>query len=254
VNLHLENKHIVVTGGTRGIGLAIVQAFISEGATVHVLARNLPQEIEINLNSWGNRFNYYSCDVTQEQELTNVCLSILENSKGQLDVLVVNVGNGKGTPDAIPGDEDWKNMWDINFNSALYTVRTFERSLVQNKGNIILISSIAGINYVGAPTAYATAKSALISLGKNLAFKLAPGVRVNCIAPGNIYFAGGTWDLKLQNNPEKVNDMLNTQVPLKRLGTPEDIANMVLFIASEKAEFITGSCMVVDGGQTTNLN
>jgi len=102
---------------------------------------------------------------------------------------------------------------------------------------------------IGAPTDYSVAKAALIMLAKQLSNKLAPSVRVNCIAPGNIFFRGGRWDELSISDPLMVDDLLKNKVPLKRFGTPEDIANAAAFLSSDKAKFITGVCLAVDGGQ-----
>lgn len=255
MNLNLKNKQVLVTGGTRGIGLAIVRGFMQEGAVVHFMARN---EIAGQVQALRNEFNtncfFYSCDVSEEKELEKIKPEILKNSNNRMDVIIANAGSGKGKSGAVSDSDEWKRMWDLNFNSAVLMARIFETSLKQNKGNLIFISSIAGIDYLGAPTDYSVAKSALVAFSKNLSYKLAPEVRVNCIAPGNIYFEGGTWDLKMQEDEAKVNKMLEEKVPLRKLGTPEEISNAVLFLSSEKASFITGSCLVVDGGQTTGLH
>ena len=116
---------------------------------------------------------------------------------------------------------------------------------------MLFISSIAGLEFLGAPTAYSTAKSALNSFVKTLSHRLAPGVRVNAIAPGNIWIPEGAWHKKSIINEKKLKEMLDEKVPLKRFGLPEEVADLVLFMSSEKAAFITGSCYVIDGGQTT---
>ena len=116
-----------------------------------------------------------------------------------------------------------------------------------------MISSIAGINYLGAPTDYSIAKSSLITLCKNLSYKLSPQIRVNVVAPGNIIFENGSWDKKLKEDMESINAIIKNNVPLQRFGKPEEVASLVTFVSSEKAQFITGSVLVVDGGQTVNF-
>lgn len=255
MELSLKNKQVVVSGGTRGIGLAVVKAFLGEGATVHFIARN---EIQGLPESLKKEFKapcfFYACDVTDENKVPQLHAQILQNSNNQIDVVVANAGSGRGQAGSFSTAEEWNRMWNLNFNSALFLARAFEASLKNSKGSLIFISSIAGIDYLGAPTHYSVAKSALIALTKNLAHKMAPEVRVNCIAPGNIFFEGGTWDLKIKEDKAKVQKMLEEKVPLKKLGSPEDISSMVLYLSSEKASFITGSCMVIDGGQTTGLH
>jgi NAD(P)-dependent dehydrogenase (short-subunit alcohol dehydrogenase family) len=163
------------------------------------------------------------------------------------------VGNGFGTQDSIQTEEEWSKSWNNNFISALNTVRVFKPLLNKSESSIIFISSIAGIEYLGAPTSYSTAKSALNTLSKNLSHRFAPNTRVNVVAPGNILIPNGTWDLKQKENPIMIQKMLNEKVPLNRFGLPKEVSDLVLFLSSKKASFITGSCFVIDGGQTNNL-
>lgn len=255
MELFLKNKQVVISGGTRGIGLAVVKAFLGEGATVHFIARNAIQGLQESLN---NEFKtpcfFYACDVTDENAVMQLHTQILQNSNNRIDAVIANAGSGRGQSGTITAADEWNRMWNLNFNSALFLARVFESSLKNSKGSLTFISSIAGIDYLGAPTDYSVAKSALIALAKNLSHKMAPEVRVNCIAPGNIFFEGGTWELKIKEDKARVQKMLEEKVPLQKLGTPEDISNMVLYLSSEKASFITGSCMVIDGGQTTGLH
>ena len=124
---------------------------------------------------------------------------------------------------------------------------------IRKWGNIFFISSIAGVEFLGAASDFSVAISALISFAKILSHKMAPDIRVNSIAPGNILFEGGSWDKKVKEKPEKINSYIQEKVPLKSFGTPEEIADLALFMASERAAFITGSCIVADGGQTNKF-
>lgn len=126
--------------------------------------------------------------------------------------------------------------------------------IVNKSGSIVFISSIAGIEVIGAPIHYSVAKAAIIAFSKNLATKVAKyNIRVNTICPGNIYFENGTWDYKLKENKNKVLAMLKNSVPLNRFASPEEIADLVLFISSNKMSFMTGACLVIDGGQTISF-
>ncbi len=173
---------------------------------------------------------------------------------GELDIVVVNVGSGESVFDVIPDKDNFKKVFSLNFDSAVYTAREFYPLLKSTKGNMIFISSIAGLEVLGAPIDYAVAKTAMISFAKNLARKVAvDGVRVNCIAPGNINFKGGSWDEKLQLDPHRINQLIIDTVPMQRFGKPDEIADAVLFLSSEKASFITGTVLRVDGGQTVGM-
>jgi 3-oxoacyl-[acyl-carrier protein] reductase len=251
MKLDFANKNVVIFGGSYGIGFSIAKGFLSESANVHVISRNF-QEKNLNLLKTefpNSRFYHYSCDATRQVELKNISNILLENCNHIIDALILNIGNGNGKGDILESDIDWNQIWDINFNSVLYPLREFV-NYISNNGAITIISSIAGLENINAPNAYSVAKSALITLAKNLSKKLAPRIRVNTIAPGNIFVKGGTWDKKMSLDPVKTKQMLLDQVPLQRFGLPEEISDLVVFVSSNRASFISGSCIVIDGGQT----
>tara|TARA_B100000242_G_scaffold273048_1_gene226379 strand:+ start:16501 stop:17274 length:774 start_codon:yes stop_codon:yes gene_type:complete len=253
MNLKLNNKKILVTGASRGIGLAIAKSFLQEGAKTCLVSRGSSAlyENEKNLsNNYGlENVVAFKCDCTDINSL-KILKNKVENYWNSLDVVVVNVGDGSSVSDALPEDERWKKTWDINFESALQTARVFLPILKKSKGCLLFVSSIAGIEAFGAPTDYSTAKAAIIALAKNMARKLAcNNVRVNVIAPGNVYFEGGSWDKKIQKDKIHVDKIIKSSVPMNRFATPQEIADSVVFICSDRASFITGATLVVDGGQ-----
>jgi 3-oxoacyl-[acyl-carrier protein] reductase len=247
LNLALQGKKVLVAGGGGGLGTAMCNAFAAEGAEVFSICRNRP-----NFEQSG--IHWQSCDITNKSECNKLAAELLELTHNQLDVLICNVGSGRGKTESIPDDSEWQRLWDINFSGTLNFLRLFENALDRAGGNAILVGSIAGLEKVGSPTPYSVAKSAIVTLGKELSHKWGPNVRVNVIAPGNIYVEGGVWDMKMKENPIAVHEMLEQEVPLRRFGKPQEIADLALFISSEKAAFITGSCIVIDGGQTTFLH
>lgn len=251
MNLNLINKNVVIFGGSYGIGFSIAKGFLSEFANVHIVSRSIESENFNLLNSQFPNSNlyYYKCDATKQVEIKNISDDLLKQCDNNIDVLVLNIGNGKGRAEILENDLEWNQIWDVNFNSVLYPLREFLKNIA-NEGSITIISSIAGLENINAPNAYSVAKSALITLSKNLSKKLAPKIRINTIAPGNIFVKDGTWDLKMKINPETTNQMLKEKVPLQRFGLPEEISDLVLYISSNRASFITGSCIVIDGGQT----
>jgi len=251
MNLSLRNKIVIIIGGTYGIGSKLVIDFLKEGSIVHVLSRN-NRPINNYKSNYKSKLYYYKCDANNELDLKNVLAKIIKISN-KIDILIHNVGNGSGEKIAIQSKKNWNFSWDINFVTALKVVRGFSDEIIKAKGSIIFISSIAGIQEIGAPTSYSVAKSALITYAKILSHKLAPNVRINVIAPGNILTKDGVWEKKFKNEPDLVNKMLNDKVPLKCFGLPEDVSNLALFLSSNKAKFITGSCFIVDGGQTTSF-
>ena len=169
-----------------------------------------------------------------------------------INTLVANLGSGKGQRGWDASTAECHRLFDLNFLSNVKIAGAIIPHLMKTKsGNIVFIGSIAGLETLGAPPAYEAAKSALIAYSKNLANEVAKDlIRVNVVAPGNIMFPGSTWDEKIKANQLAVESMIKDQVPLKRFGKVQEVANAVLFLASKKAAFITGQCLVVDGGQT----
>lgn len=253
MDLQLKDKNIVITGGTKGIGLAVAKAFLLEGAIVHIISRQNDTTGFSDFKDGGvlKKLFAYQCDVTQEKALLDVRADILLRTRNIIDIVIANVGSGRSLNNPINEEKLWDANWNLNFTAALNTARVFTPYLTKENGAVLFVSSIAGMEYIGAPTDYSVAKSALISFSKTLSHKLAPGIRVNVVAPGNIFFPGGTWDMKMKEDAAKVNSMLNDKVPLRRLGKPEEVADLILFLSSTRASFITGACFVIDGGQTT---
>jgi len=253
MNLNLDNKSVLITGASRGVGLAIAESFLQEGAKTCLVSRGSKNlfENEKKLQDGYGAGNIFAlkCDCTNVESL-NSLKNKVKDKWSCLDVVVVNVGDGRSVSDSLPDDEQWKKTWNSNFESALQTARTFLPMLEKSQGVLLFVSSIAGMEAFGAPTDYSTAKSAIIALAKNMARKLAPGVRVNVIAPGNVYFEGSSWDEKIQQDKKRVDEIIKSTVPMNRFATPQEIADSAVFLCSDRANFITGVTLVVDGGQT----
>ena len=251
MNLKLENKSVVVIGGSRGIGLSIVEGFLDEKARVSIIARNISDKLKSQLIKEGNQVNFYEGDATDKKSLISISELILKKSKG-IDVVVANVGNGKASLASLQSDNDWEESWEINFKSALNSANVF-LPIINILGSFTFISSIAGLEYLGAPNSYAVAKSSINTLSKSLAHKFGEKLRINSISPGNVIFKNSRWEELLSESPKEVNKMLEDKVPLKRFGNPEEIASVVVFLSSSKASFINGTCINVDGGQTVSF-
>jgi len=257
MDLGLAGKRVIVAGASRGIGLAMARAFLREGAKVALLARNsehLSHAVHPIAKEYGDQ-RVLACpmDCADESAWPAVLANVQSTWNG-LDVAIANAGDGQGPQDALPGAERFAAAWRANFTTAEVTARATLAFLQASSGCLLFVSSIAGLEAIGAPTDYSVAKTALVALTKQMARRLAPGVRVNCLAPGNIRFPGGTWDRKFQADPERVTGMIEAVVPMKRFGTPEEMADAALFLCSARAAFITGACLVADGGQTVSFS
>jgi 3-oxoacyl-[acyl-carrier protein] reductase len=256
MDLGLKGKNVVVTGASQGTGASIAYRFLEEGANVLLVSRGSDQlfktESQYQAEFGKDRIKAAVCDCTKKQSLEELGQGI-KQLLSSVDIVVANVGDGRSVPDPLPDEDHWKKTWDTNFESTLLTTRTFLPMLEKTMGTFLFVSSISGLEAFGAPVDYSTAKTAVVALAKNMARKLAMKIRINVLAPGNIYFPGGSWDEKIKQDPERVKNIIKTTVPMKRFGTPEEMADAAVFLCSERAKFITGSVLTVDGGQTVGF-
>ena len=253
MNFDLAGKVVVITGASGGIGSSIAKQFLEQGCKVALLARDADR-LERTLRKLVDDFDpeiilSIPVDCTIEHNLTET-ISTIVKTWSKIDIAIANIGDGKSEQDAVPSSASFNKAFETNFETAANLARATQDELRKTRGNLLFISSIAGLEVMGAPTDYSVAKAALIMLSKQLSNKLAPNIRVNCIAPGNIYFPGGRWDELMKSNHDSVNAMIKDSVPLQRFGTPEDVANAAVFLCSPQAAFITGTCLAIDGGQT----
>ncbi len=256
MNLGLNDKRVLITGASRGIGASIAESFLKEGARTVIVSRGSTQlfETEKKLQESYGKVNIMTeqCDCTEASALL-VLADKIKKKWGGIDIVIANIGDGRSVNNILPSDEQWKKTWETNFESALHTTRIFLPILQESNGCLLFISSIAAMEAFGAPVDYSTAKTAVTALAKNIARKLAQEVRVNVLAPGNVFFPGGSWDDKIKKDPERVKNIIDSTVPMKRFGTPEEIADAAVFLCSERAKFITGSVLTIDGGQTLRV-
>ena len=254
MDLGLSGKSVFVAGSSRGIGRATALAFLREGAMVTITGRegeSLREFESLIRTEFGEHF-VLACQGDLGDPA--VCADAVERSRdrfGRLDCLVLNVGSGSGDVGRGPERSEWNRMYDENLWASVGVVQAGLDAFDETGGSIIFIASIAGLEALGAPLPYATAKAALVQYSGELARRLASRrIRVNTVAPGNILFPGGSWERLTTADPERWKDYIDREVPQKRFGTPEEIADAVLFLASERSSFTTGACLVVDGGQT----
>lgn len=249
MELNLTSKNVLITGSSKGIGFGIAQAFLNEGANVMVNARG---EIALDAFKVKNKgqLTAVNADVSTSEGVNIIAKKVGEIFQNKIDILICNVGSGKSVAPGMETSEEWKKSFEINFFSTTNTVEGLKKLITPKTGSILCISSICGLEVLGAPLTYSAAKAALNSYVMGLSRVLArDGIRVNAVAPGNILFEGSTWETKLKDNEQAVQNMLDREVALKTLGSVDDISNMSLFLSSEKAKFVTGSIIVVDGGQ-----
>lgn len=244
--MNFEDQVAMVTGGRRGIGLAIAQVLGEGGARVAINDVAPEEEIEKTveeLKKQGINARGYVADVTRREEIKAVVQDII-NTWGQIDILVNNAGITKDGLLVRMKDEDWRAVLEVGVQGVYYCTKEVLRYMMRRQyGRIINISSVVGVMGNAGQANYATAKAAVLGFTKSLAREVAPlGITVNAVAPG---FVNTEMTKKL---PEEVRETWLQQVPLRRWGEPEEVAQAVAFLASRAAGYITGQTIHVNGG------
>jgi 3-oxoacyl-[acyl-carrier protein] reductase len=239
----LKGQIALVTGGSRGIGLATARALAEAGATVAVVARDEGRASAAAGELPGEGHRGYAADVADPASVASL-IERLESELGVPDILVNNAGITRDNLLMRLKDDEWQEVIDTNLRGAFNTIRALSRGMMKKRGGrIINVSSVVGITGNKGQANYAASKAGLIGLTKSVARELASrGILVNAVAPGYI-------DTEMTAGlPVAARDALLTQISVGRLGRPEDIASAIRFLAGPGASYITGQVLVVDGG------
>lgn len=256
MDLQLKDKTVFVAGGSRGIGLGIVEALLAEGAKVAFTARGAEAleaaRARLAAVHGADRLWTMAGDM-RDAATIETAVEKAEAELGPLWGAVANVGLDGAPPGFDLDDDTWTAGFSQNLDSAYRLARpVLRRMMARGEGALLFISSIAGMEALGTPLTYGTAKAAMNHLSKELSRLAGPkGVRVNTICPGNIIFPGGEWETRINgDNGEAVQRWIRREVPQRRFGEPHEIASVAAFVLSPVPSFLTGAVIPVDGGQT----
>jgi 3-oxoacyl-[acyl-carrier protein] reductase len=255
MDLHLTNAVAIVTGGSKGLGLASARSLVAEGARVVICARgnDALQASAADLRALAGRadaVHAVQADVSHASECERVVAEAMQ-AFGRIDILVNNVGKAGGTDIVATTDDEWASAIDLTLMPAVRMSRLVVPQMRQQGGGVILmIASIWGRESGGRMT-YNAVKAAEISLAKAMSQQLAKdNIRVNSVAPGSISFPGGTWAQRQEADPVGIGEFIKRDLPFGRFGKAEEVGDVVAFLASPRASWISGASITVDGCQS----
>jgi 3-oxoacyl-[acyl-carrier protein] reductase len=254
MDLNLRNNTALITASSSGIGLAIAKVFLKEGSNVVFNGRD-PEKINYIVTKSKAKFKDrfiagFAGDLSTEIGIFSLKTFLCESKLETVDHLILNLGTGKRYDDNLSIAE-WRRFFEINLFGAVELLNCLLNIVTSS---VIFISSLAGIEAINAPYAYSASKLAILSLAKQLSVDYArKGIRINTVIPGNIYFDGGRWSEIIAEDPAIVDNYIKKETPLGRFGKPEEIANTVVFLCSEKSSYTTGTSIIIDGGQSKGI-
>lgn len=253
MELNVRDKSVFITASTSGIGKATANAFLREGATVIINGRNEKKLMDVLVEfreKYGENHVYAICaDMSEEQSMKEASDKVREYVS-HVDIVVGNLGTGKPISENKFDLKEWQYMFKMNLLSAVGLIQNVRSLFSQQGGSIALIASLAAHDRIGAPPAYAASKAGIISLVKYAAPILSEyNIRINAVSPGNIYFEGGRWEELMAQNVIGTKEYIEKEVPMKRFGKAEEIAETLLFLCSDQSSFTTGAIVQIDGGQ-----
>ncbi|MGE5436176.1 MAG: SDR family NAD(P)-dependent oxidoreductase [Syntrophothermus sp.] len=245
-----QNKTAIVTGGAMGIGGAVAKMLSQRGAKVLIVDRNENEgkKAAEKLNLDSGSANFFKADVSNIKDCEAAVKKAFE-LYGKIDILSNNAGIQRYGTVETTSLEEWNEVMNVNLNSMFYMMKYAVPHLKKTKGNIVNMTSVQAFATQRNVAAYTTSKNAIIGLTKCTAIDYArDGVRVNCVAPGTTDTPMLRYAAEMDPDPESVYETCRNMHPLGRIATPEEVAEVVCFLASKRASFVTGSCYLVEGG------